>query len=462
MTKILIVDDKPSMRKMLKTNLELEGYQIVVANSVAKAKMLLDPTVDLIISDLKMKNLTGIDFLKSIREEDYNVPFILMTAYAKVKDAINAMKLGATEFLEKPFEIDDLLYLIKKNLKLYAYERENVVLKAFTARSNEKITIVGNSSELKRTIKIVEKVAKTTSAVLLTGESGTGKEVFAKYLHYQSDRKEYPFVAINCAAIPSELMEAELFGYEKGAFTGADSQKIGLFEIAKNGTIFLDEIGELPFNMQSKLLRVIQEKEFLRVGGVKAIKTDVRLVTATNQNLEELIERKEFREDLYFRISVIPIHIPALRDRKDDIPLLVEYFIEKFSKEMNIPKLIVSDRAQEILYEFDYKGNIRQLRNIIERAVILAENNVITSDVLGIKPKIGIDSLESFLKKEEFDETTPLGKVTEKAIRYSESRHILKVLKAQHWNRTKATKILGISYKTLLTKIKDYNLNPNN
>lgn len=458
MAKILIVDDKPSMRKMLKTNLEIEGYEVVVAKSAEQALTLIDKTVNLIVSDLRMNEMSGIDFLKIIRKKDLNIPFILMTAYAKVQDAVEAMKFGITELIEKPFEIDFLLYKINQILKVSKFKSDNK-MKSFLNKFNEEVDIIGESVAFKKTIKIVEKVSQTNSSVLFYGESGTGKEVFAKYLHYKSNRAKYPLVAINCAAIPSELMEAELFGYEKGAFTGANSTKVGLFEVAKNGTIFLDEIGELPFLMQSKLLRVLQEKEFLRVGGTQAIKTNVRLISATNQDLNELIDKKQFRQDLYFRISVIPIKIPTLTERKEDIILLVDYFINLYSKEFNKPIVTISEKAKNVLLNYKYRGNIRELKNIIERAVILSENNTITTDVLGIKIKEEV----TIPKKEEvkeFGETTPLQVVTENAIRKAESHHILKVLKSVNWNRTNASKILKVSYKTLLTKIKDYDLKP--
>ncbi|MBN2693058.1 sigma-54-dependent Fis family transcriptional regulator [bacterium] len=458
MRKILVVDDKPSMRKMLKTNLEIEGYLVFTEKNALEASQTFKDEYDLIVSDLKMDGMSGIEFLKFLREKEVQTPFILMTAYAKIKDAVEAMKLGATDFIEKPFEMDDLLFLIKRSIKLGDDAEENHILKAFTSRSNEEINIVGNSECLRKTVSMVERVALTDSAVLLTGESGTGKEIFAKYLHYKSKRKEYPFVAINCAAIPPQLMEAELFGYEKGAFTGADSRKIGLFEIAKDGTIFLDEIGELPFEVQSKLLRVLQEKEFLRIGGVKTIKTNARVVSATNQNLQQLIDERKFRDDLFYRISVIPIVIPSLKDRKEDIPLLIEYFIDKYSKDLNLRDIKLSTQAKDVLESYNYKGNIRQLKNMIERAVILSENNTITLDSIGLtKDEIPIkESKPSF----DFSEELTLQEVTDRVIREAESKHIEKILKREFWNRSNAAKKLGVSYKTLLTKIKDYNLNP--
>ena len=458
MAKILVIDDKPSMRKMLKTNLEIEGYDVIAVNSAIKALELLTSDIDLIISDLKMNEMTGIEFLKEIRGKDLRTPFILISAYAKVNDAIEAMKFGVTEFIEKPFEVDFLLFKIIQILKISKFKDSNQV-KSFLNVFNEEVDMIGESTSFKKVIKMVEKVSQTDSSILFYGESGTGKEVFAKYLHYKSKRSKYPLISINCAAIPSELMEAELFGYEKGAFTGANSTKIGLFEVAKNGTIFLDEIGELPYAMQSKLLRVLQEKEFLRVGGIKPIKTNVRLISATNQNLNELIDKKQFRQDLYFRISVIPIKIPSLIDRKEDIFLLVDYFIGKFSKEFNIPIVTISDNARNILAKYKYRGNIRELKNIIERAVILSENNTITTDVLGIELKK--EDLKQELEEVDiFDEATPLQVITENAIRKAESKHIIKVLKSVNWNRTNASKILKVSYKTLLTKIKDYDLKP--
>jgi len=458
MTKILVVDDKPSMRKMLKTNLEIEGYEVIAMNSAVKAVEFIGDDIDLIVSDLKMNEMTGIDFLKVIRAKDLNIPFILISAYAKVNDAIEAMKFGVTEIIEKPFEVDFLLFKISQILKVSKFKNDNKI-KSFLNKFNEEVDMIGESSSFRKTINMVEKVSQTDSSILLHGESGTGKEVFAKYLHYKSNRAKFPLVAINCAAIPSELMEAELFGYEKGAFTGANSVKVGLFEVAKNGTIFLDEIGELPYSMQSKLLRVLQEKEFLRVGGIKSIKTNVRLISATNQNLSELIDKKQFRQDLYFRISVIPIKIPSLIERREDIFLLVDYFIDKFSKEFNKTVITISDDARDVLSRYKYRGNIRELKNIIERAVILSENNTITTDVLGIELKK--EDLEEVIEKVDiFDKNTPLQFVTENAIRKAESKHILKVLESVKWNRTNASKILKVSYKTLLTKIKDYDLKP--
>lgn len=458
MAKILVIDDKPSMRKMLQTNLELEGYEVIVERSPIKGILWVESGVDLILSDLKMKEMTGLEFLREIRRKNMNTPFILMTAYAKIKDAVEAMKLGAADFIEKPFEIDDLLYLIQKTLKLQRFETENMVFKAFTARSNEEITIIGQSDLLRKTLSILDKVSKTDSSVLLTGKSGTGKEVLAKYIHHHSKRGEYPFVAINCAAIPSELMEAELFGYERGAFTGADSRKMGLFELANHGTIFLDEIGELPFKMQSKLLRVLQEQSFLRVGGLKSIQTDVRILSATNRDLLTLIGMGEFREDLYFRISVIPVNVPSLNERREDIPLLIEYFMKFFIQKLNIPPIGFSDDARKVLQEYNYRGNIRELKNIIERAVILADNNLITTEELGIVPaqKKG----NSYLVDQDFELDFPLQKISEQVIRFAESKHILRVLQKEGWNRTHAAKRLQVSYKTLLTKIKDYQLTP--
>ncbi|MFN3788373.1 MAG: sigma-54-dependent transcriptional regulator, partial [Sulfurihydrogenibium azorense] len=373
MFKVLLIDDEESILKIIKTVLTKEGYEVDTAKSKYEALTKLTTNIyNLILSDYLLEDGTGIEILEAFRKKDSITPFIIITAYGSINGAVEAVKKGANHYIPKPIDTGNLIKIIQ----FYKEKQSN----PFEVEEFE--GIIGKSKKMKELFNEIEIVSKSESYILIEGESGTGKELVAKAIHKRSRRANNPFVPINCSAIPSELFENELFGHEKGAYTGAASREIGKIELAGEGTLFLDEIGEMPLFMQTKLLRVLQEKEFYRVGGTSLIKMRCRVISATNRNLEEMIENKEFREDLFYRINVIHLKIPPLRERKEDIPLLVKRFIEKFSKINNKNIYDIDEEALEILMEYDWPGNVRQLENIIERAVVLCQGEIITSQHL--------------------------------------------------------------------------------
>jgi len=452
---ILIIEDKSSMAEMLKTTLTEEGFYCSIASDGEKGiKMFSKNIPDLVLVDLKLPKKDGIEVLKAIQSEDPTVPVIIMTAYGTVESAVEAMKLGAYDFITKPFDIDHLIVLINKAIEKRNLYRENLLLKQEIAEISGIPKILGKSFKIKNVIEKVKKVASTKTTVLLLGESGTGKELLARAIHFLSPRRDALFVPINCAAIPKELLESEFFGYEKGAFTGATSRKIGKFEIANKGTIFLDEIAELDLSLQAKLLRVLQEQVIERIGGTRSIQIDIRIIAATNANITQKVSEGKFREDLYYRLNVFPIEIPPLRERKEDIPILAEYFINKYSKEMKIPKKILTPEVMEILIKYNWKGNVRELENTIERAMILADKEEIKPEHI---------TLLNLKKQSSDDEIIPMNGSLEEtakaALKYAESKRIKKALIDNQWNKTRAAEELKISYKTLLTKIKEYRIN---
>ncbi|HDH06484.1 MAG TPA: sigma-54-dependent Fis family transcriptional regulator [Nitrospirae bacterium] len=454
MEKILIVEDKESMARMLKETLETEGYKVVIAKDGAEGiKKVRESNVDLVLTDLKLPGKNGLEVLKASKDENPLTPVIVMTAYGSIETAVNAMKLGAYDFITKPLDTDYLQILIKRSLKNQRLITENLLLKDALSHSVGMPNIIGKSRGMLEVAENIRKVAPAKTTVLILGESGTGKELFARAIHDLSPRKDHPFVPINCAAIPGELLESELFGHEKGAFTGAGERKLGKLELADRGTVFLDEIGELDIALQAKLLRTLQEGEIDRVGGTKCIKVDIRILAASNRNLEAAVADNAFREDLYYRLSVFPIMIPPLRQRKDDIPALVEHFISKYSAEMNITHKDIAPDAIEILKNYSWKGNVRELENVIERALILCDGNVITKKDFRLASAgyPGGTSWEPAL-----DGT--LDEVAKAALKVAESRRIKRALEDTHGNKTKAAEILKVSYKTLLTKIKDYKI----
>jgi len=449
---ILIVEDKESMAEMLKQTLELEGYNIIIAKDGAEGiKRIKDSKIEVVLTDLKLPKKDGIEVLKASREENALVPVIVMTAYATIDHAVNAMKLGAYDFITKPLDIEHLLLIIKRAIGNQRIITENILLKDKLGERVGAPTIIGRSQKMIEVAEKIQRVAPAKTTVLLLGESGTGKELFARAIHYLSPRRDNPFVPINCAAIPRELLESELFGHERGAFTGADEKKIGKFELATGGTLFLDEISEMDISLQSKLLRTLQESEIDRIGGIKPIKVDVRIITASNKNLEEMVANNRMREDLYYRLSVFPIVIPPLRERKEDIPLLVEHFISKYNAEMNMHKKGITDAAMKRLVDYEWKGNVRELENVIERAMILSDSDMITEREINLTPLTpsAMDILP-------LDGT--LDEVAKAALRIAESRRIKKALEESRGNKSKAAEILKVSYKTLLTKIKEYEL----
>ncbi|MCF8413989.1 MAG: sigma-54 dependent transcriptional regulator, partial [Melioribacteraceae bacterium] len=371
---ILVVDDEKTIRESLKIILDDEGYETKIAGNGRDAfEQISSNNFDLVISDIKMPEMDGMELLKKTSEIAPETFFIIMTAYASVNTAIEALRKGAFDYLIKPIEFDDLVIRVKRLFDYKALSIENKLLRQRIAPKADFGNIIGSSSSMKKVYKLIEQVAPTNTNILISGKSGTGKELVAKAIHFNSKRKDKVFLPINCGAIAENLIESELFGHKKGAFTGAMDEKQGLFKVADGGTLFLDEIGDLPLNMQVKLLRVLEDHQFFQVGGVKPIYTDVRILAATNQDLAEKTSKGEFREDLYYRLNVVEIKLPSLNERKDDIPFLVSHFIEKYCTEMGKKILGVDNETMKVLIGHDWRGGVRELENVIERAVIFAE-----------------------------------------------------------------------------------------
>ncbi|MCX7794452.1 MAG: sigma-54 dependent transcriptional regulator [Thermodesulfovibrionales bacterium] len=453
MDTILIIEDKESMLRMLDELLKEEGFNVIKATDGPEAlKKIKDEKIEVILTDLRLPSMDGIEILREVKAIDPSIPVIVMTAYGSIETAVEAMKLGASDFITKPFNPDHLLVVIKKVLDSRKLLRENMLLKEETSRKMP--VIIGKSPLMVELMQKVHKVARTKTTVLIQGESGTGKELIAKAIHYLSDRSENPFVTINCAAIPRELLESELFGYEKGAFTGADSRKPGKFELADRGTIFLDEIGEMELTLQAKILRIIEDGMLERIGSVKPLPVDVRIIAASNRDLASEVSRGRFREDLFYRLNVFPLYVPPLRERKEDIPLLVEHFLKKFSKELKQPLKNVSKEAMELLLSYNWKGNVRELENTIERALILSDGDSIRPEHISIFPhNTQPEGLFELIPMDGALEDT-----SKAALRIAESERIKRALRQTGGNKLKAAEILKVSYKTLLTKIKEYNL----
>jgi DNA-binding NtrC family response regulator len=454
MEKILIVEDRESMAQMLKMTLEQDGYEVIIATDGAEGiKKIKETKVDVVLTDLKLPKKDGLEVLRVSKEENPLTPVIVMTAYGSIETAVNAMKLGAYDFITKPLDTDHLLLLIKRSLKNQRLVTENLLLKDVLSSQIGTPNIIGKSQKMLEVARNIQKVAPTKTTVLLLGESGTGKELFARAIHDLSPRRHHPFVPINCAAIPRELLESELFGYEKGAFTGAGDKKLGKMELADKGTVFLDEVGEMDMSLQSKVLRALQDGEIDRVGGTGSIKVDIRIIAASNKDLEAAVAENLFREDLFYRLSVFPIVIPPLRERKEDIPALVEHFISKYSAEMNIPHKKVSPEAMDVLMNYSWKGNVRELENVIERALILCDGDTITQEHLRL-----FHGGYSQIEQGDLPLDGTLDETAKAALKIAETRRIKKALEDTHGNKTRAAEILKVSYKTLLTKIKEYGI----
>jgi DNA-binding NtrC family response regulator len=453
---VLLIEDKESMSQMLRETLESEGYRTVIARDGQEGiRLIKESLFDLVLSDLKLPKKNGIEVLKASKAENPLTPVIMMTAFGTIETAVTAMKEGASDFITKPFDTDHLLLLIKRALETHRLLAENILLKDEMASKFGAPKIIGKSAGIIEVAQKVQKVAPGKTTVLLLGESGTGKEIFARAIHNLSPRNAYPFVPINCAAIPGELLESELFGHEKGSFTGADSKKTGKFELADQGTIFLDEIAEMRLSLQAKLLRVLQEGEIERVGGLKSFRIDVRIVAASNKDLERAVRENLFREDLFYRINVFPIIIPPLRERKEDISLLVDYFINKYCLELKTPLKSISGEALDLLIQYPWKGNVRELKNCIERSIILCDGDTITPEHFALDHKL---TLETSLKSLPMNGT--LEEAAKEAIRIVETQRIAQALKETRGNKSRASELLSVSYKTLLTKIKDYGIEP--
>ena len=381
--RILVVDDEASMREMLRIVLRRDGYDVRVApDGRAALDILKREPFDLLLSDIRMPDLGGVDVLRAAKDVNRDIIAFMMTAYASTSTAVEAMRLGAIDYFTKPFNMDELRLKVRQHLEAYRLKQENVLLKRELHSRHEFSNIIGNSESMRSLFRLVETIAQTNSTVLITGESGTGKDMIARAVHFNSARADHPFVALNCGAVPETLLESELFGHMRGAFTGADANKKGLIEVAEGGTVFLDEIGEMNATMQVKLLRVLQDRRFRRLGATDEVQADIRIIAATNQDLPKLVAEGRFREDLFYRINVIPIHLPPLRDRREDIPLLARHFMEKFAAQMNKPVHSISGEAQERMLAHSWPGNVRELENVIERCVALEQTPVILPDTL--------------------------------------------------------------------------------
>jgi len=443
---ILIVDDDPGIRESFRLILE-EHYELIEAGDGRQAiEIVRTSDIDLVLLDIRLPEMDGIEVLERIKALDDQVEVILVTAVKTVRTAVAAMKLGAFDYVTKPFEEDDLLSVVRRALERRSLEREVVFLRSELARRHDPGEIVGHHPEMQKLFRLIAQVARNATTVLITGESGTGKELVARAIHRQSPRRDKPFVPVNPAALSETLLESELFGHEKGSFTGAFQRKLGKLEMAQGGTLFLDEIGTLKPELQGKLLRVLQEREIERVGGTRTIRIDVRVIAATNADLKQAVATHAFREDLYYRLNVMPISVPPLRDRRDDIPLLVEHFIRRYNAEMNKHVDGLSPEAMTVLREYPWPGNVRELQNIIERLVGLVE-----APIIGVND-LPLDVLlpDSAVRLRQA-ETLPLRQATEEF----EKQIVMRVLERVRWNRSEAARILGIhrnSLKTMLTR----------
>jgi len=454
MPRILIVEDDLNTLSGLVEIIKDEGYDVVGVESGKKALRLLErEQFDLMLTDLRMPDIDGLELYEKSRSYNADMKAVVMTAFSSVKEAVEAMKKGVYEYLTKPLNLDELFLTIKKAVQEKQILEENIQLRDQLKSSYRFENIIGNSKSVREIYRIISKVAQTQSTVFIRGESGVGKELVARAIHYNSPRANRSLVEISCASLPETLLESELFGFEKGAFTGAVARKTGRFELADGGTIFLDEIGDISESVQTKLLRVLQEKELTRLGGTTAIKVNVRVIAATNRNLEKALTEGSFREDLYYRLNVIPVFIPPLRDRKEDIPLLIEYFIKKFCQQNNKPMMKFSQKALDLCMNYDWPGNVRELENAIENAVVLGEGDVILPEFLPL-------NMYSF-KNKPIDRYL-FDKIEDEAYRkkmeYAERIIIKDAIAKASGNKSIAAKNLKISLRTMRYKIKKYNL----
>jgi two-component system response regulator HydG len=448
--KILVVDDDPAHRKMLQAVLAAEGYEIHQAeDGTAAVSAVETQSFDLILMDIRMAPVDGMTALKELREVHPGIPVVMMTAYASVGTAVEALRSGAHDYLIKPIDIEELKILVEKTLKHSHLEQENRYLKERLGEHLQFDRIIGQSRPMVELFETLALVAPTEATVLITGESGTGKELIAGALHAGSPRSTHPLIKISCAALPETLLESELFGHEKGAFTGADARKQGRFQLAHSGTVFLDEIGEMPLSTQVKILRVLQEREFEPVGGTRTLQVDIRVIAATNKNLEAEIAADRFREDLFYRLNVVTLHVPALRDRREDIPLLADFFLKRYAEKNRRHLKGFSPRATDILTRHSWPGNVRELENVIERAVILSREDVITPSEF----PDAIQALDTSKQNSGVDLTPG------RSLKAVERQMILRTLEETGGNRTHAADILGISRRTLQLKLKEYGIN---
>jgi two-component system response regulator AtoC len=463
---VLIVDDEPNLRKILAAQLSRDGYEVMLAEDGEQGlSMLREHHIDLVVTDLKMPKVDGMTLLREALKETPDLPIVMITAHGTVDTAVEALKLGAFDYLTKPFDKDEVRQVVAKALKTRALAQEEATTEPIGATKDPgaRFGIIGSSPGLTDLYAVLERVADTPTTVLITGESGTGKELVARALHEHSTRKDKPFIKVNCAAIPKELIESELFGYERGAFTGAVSSKPGRFELANGGTLFLDEVGEIPVEMQVKLLRALQESEFERVGGIKTIHVDVRLVAATNRDLKKLIAANAFREDLFYRLNVVSIRLPALRERETDIPLLVEHFLAKFNERLKKQVVGVEPEAADILSAYGWPGNIRELENVMERSVLFCDAQKLRVEDLpgelrGSAGSVAPPTSDAAGEGLPISSEGGLKEHVKVAMSRLERDLVSRALKQTSGNVTHAARLLKISRKGLQLKMKELGL----
>ncbi|HDG96701.1 MAG: sigma-54-dependent Fis family transcriptional regulator [Deltaproteobacteria bacterium] len=452
METILIVDDEKNYLLVLEALLAPEGYEVITTDKAEKAlNIIRDSDLDLVITDMKMPGMSGMDLLEATKKIDPDLPVIMMTAYGTIEMAVEAMKKRAYDYITKPFQNEELKLTVKKALENYRLIKENRLLKKALSDRFRYANMVGKSKPMLRIYDLIEKVANSKASVLITGPSGTGKELIAKAIHFSSPRKNGPFVSVNCGALTETLLESELFGHERGAFTGAIAMKKGRFELADEGTLFLDEVGDMPASLQVKLLRVLQEMEFERVGGTKTIKVDVRIISASNRNIKEDVAEGLFREDLFYRLNVIQIEVPPLRERRDDIPLLVKHFVDKYTKENRNKQVELHPDVWKAFYNYSWPGNVRELENVIERAVVLSNGGVITLKDLP-------EDLTNAKVELEAERFVPPGMPLAQALEKIEERLIRKALSECNNVQAHAAAKLGITKSLMQHKMKKYSI----
>jgi two-component system NtrC family response regulator len=451
--RILIVDDKANIREVLSAILMEEGYEVAASSNGNQAlEEIAKVLPDIIITDIRMPGMDGIDFLKAIKEMDMDIPVVLITAYGSIESAVEAIKIGAYDYLTKPINHEKLKIIIQRALEQRKYILENKYLRRELQEKYHFCNIVGSSKKMEKVFEMIKTVSNTLSTVLIQGESGTGKELVARAIHHSSQRKDKPLIEINCSALSEGLLESELFGHEKGAFTGAICRKKGRIELSGGGTLFLDEVGEVSPRLQIKLLRVLQEKQFERVGGIEPLKVDFRLITATNKDLKNEVLRGDFREDLYYRLNVITLRLPSLRERREDIPLLISHFLQKYNLREGKRIGTIAPEVMNILTKYDWPGNVRELENFIERAVVVCNSEMITADDLPEEIQEGL-----FGKEEEV--YIPPSTIEEMDLHEKEKKLILDALKKTEWNKAKAAKLLNVHRRTIYNRIRKYSLN---
>lgn len=455
-SRILVVDDEESIREFLEIMLKKENYEVTTAEDGLRAKEILaKKSFDMVISDMQMPNVTGIELLKFVRENYPDIVFMMITAFGTTETAVDAMKMGAYDYVTKPFKIDEVRLNIANALRSKNLETEVRVLKKELVKEYSFQNMIGNSPPMHAVFDLVKRVSQAPTNVMITGESGTGKEVVAKAIHYNGPLKDKPFVTINCGAIPENLMESEMFGHKKGSFTGAIIDKVGLFEVADGGTLFLDEVGELPISIQVKLLRAIQERVIRRVGATEDLKIEVRIIAATNRNLEDMVHKGTFRQDLFYRLNVIGIRTPALRERMEDIAILANHFLKKYNEKLNKNINGISAEAMDILKNYNYPGNVRELENMIERTVALEAGSTILPESL--PPIVNTSSGRKMASSNEI-EMGDSGLELDKVIGQIEKELLIKAIHTAGGVKKKAAKLLHISFRSMRYRIEKYNL----